>query len=338
MSYRIDPRQPLTAEIQRIATEEIGQAMEALVGARTAPEEALHDCRQRFKKLRALFRLVRSADEEFFNRENLRYRDLGRKLAGVREATALIETVDRLAEPRPGHAAHAALADMRAALVARRAQLSALPVKLEADIEAALAECERGRKALQALDLPRAPQDAADLLAHGTGRALLRAQRALKTADRDGTPENCHALRKCVKAHWLQLLLLGSMWPRPRKRRSRAADRLSRRLGELNDLFVLCQRIDEDADRANGNGVRGPGDDVAGSENPDRGYTALGEGEDLALVRRLVEREAKSLKKKCLRKAARLLEDGGRKAVLRELAETYRASAHQKVIGVGRVT
>jgi CHAD domain-containing protein len=307
--------------------------MEALVGARTEPEEALHDCRQRFKKLRALFRLVRSADEQFFNRENLRYRDLGRKLAGVREATALVETVDRLADTSSGPSAHAALGDMRGALVARRAALSALPVKLEADIEAALAECERGRKALQALDLSGSPQDAADLLATGAGRALRKAQRALRIVERDGEPENCHQLRKCVKTHWLQLLLLGSMWPRPRKRRREAADRLSRRLGDLNDLFVLRQRIDEDADRA---GAPGPGDAIAGSENPDRGHAALGEGKDLALVRRLVEREAKSLKKKSLRKAARLLADGDRKA-LRALAETYRTSAHQKVIRVGRV-
>src|SRR6187549_3491778 len=101
MSYRIDPRLPLTSEVQRIAAEEIGEALLYLAAARDNPDKAMHECRKRLKSVRALLRLVRSGDEAFVKAENIRYREVSAKLAGPREAAALIETLDRVAAEFP---------------------------------------------------------------------------------------------------------------------------------------------------------------------------------------------------------------------------------------------
>ena len=65
MSYRIDPRLPLTGEVRRILAEEVGKALVHLDAAHDRPEQALHKCRKRLKNVRALLRLVRPGDETF---------------------------------------------------------------------------------------------------------------------------------------------------------------------------------------------------------------------------------------------------------------------------------
>ena len=120
MSYRIDPRLPLTFEVQRIAAEEIDDALGHLAAAADNPDKALHACRKRLKSIRALLRLVRPGDEAFARAENARYRDVSARLAGARQATALIETLDRLADAFPKEAADGALDPVRERLVARR--------------------------------------------------------------------------------------------------------------------------------------------------------------------------------------------------------------------------
>jgi CHAD domain-containing protein len=300
VSYRIDPRPSLTAEIRRIASEEIGEAIEDLVAARTEPEVKLHACRKHLKKLRALFRLVRSADEDFYHAENARYRDMARTLAGGREATALIETVDRLAKEFPKKAADGQLHGLRAALVARRTALLHPDTGIHVDIDAAVAGCESGRAALASFDLPGKPQAAADLLGKGARMTMRHIAKALKVAHKHGHADNFHELRKGVKAHWMHLLLLHDFWPRPFKRRCKAVDKLGECLGDLHDLSVLH--------------------DLLGAEGD-----ALGSQKELALLGRLIARSEKKLRKQCLRKADKLFDKPPRKAA-RKVAKNYKAT------------
>ena len=117
MSFRIDPRLPLTSEVQRIAGEEIDKITAFLDSARDNPEKGLHNARKRIKALRALLRLVRPGDEAFCRAENDRFREMSQSIAGPRQASALIETIDRLIADFPENADAAGLAGIRAMLV-----------------------------------------------------------------------------------------------------------------------------------------------------------------------------------------------------------------------------
>ena len=297
MSYRIDPRLPLTGEVRRILAEEVGKALVHLHAARDRPEQALHQCRKRLKNARALLRLVRSGDETFCRTENQCYRQMAALLAGPREATALVETIDRLAASFPEQSAGGGLDAVRDRLVARRQELHD-GAGLDAAIAAAIDACEEGIGRIEQLALPDQPEQAADVLAEGARITLRRARKALDKAGSRGEADDFHDLRKAAKTHGVHLSLLGRLWPTPIKARRKAVDDLGERLGELHDVFVMRALLDAD-------------------DQP------LGTAEETRLLGKLLKRSEKSLKKACLAEAADLFGDSPKRST-RKLARKVR--------------
>ncbi|MER8632038.1 CHAD domain-containing protein [Mesorhizobium opportunistum] len=291
MSFRIDPRLPLTGEVRRILAEEIGKALLHLDAAQSRPEQGLHKCRKRLKGTRALLRLVRSGDETFCTTENQCYRNVAALLAGPREATALIETIDRLAAGFPKESADGGLDAVRDRLVARQHDLHE-GAGLQAAIGAATAACQDGMKRIESLALPDQPEQAADVLAEGARVTLRRARKALDKAGARGEADDFHDLRKAAKTHGMHLSLLGRLWPTPIKARRKAVDELGERLGELHDVFVMRALLEAD-------------------DQP------LGPHEDTKLLGKLLKRSEKSLRKSCLAEAADLFGDSPRHAMKR---------------------
>ncbi len=305
MTYRVDPHLPLTGEVRRIAGGRIGKAIDSLEEARTMLEKGLHDARKRFKELRALFSLVRAGDRTFSRREDARYRDVAHTIAGAREATALIETLDQLVKEFPEECAGGELDAVRAALEARRERITHdRAADLGLTIDAAVAACGQGRFALAGLVLPDDPQLAADVLADGARKTMRHARRALGKAAARGEPEDFHNLRKAVKAHWMHLSLLRGVWPRPLKSRRKAVEKLGELLGELNDIFVMRRVIETDG-------------------------KALGKRKQIALLKRLLKRREKPLRRACL-KEGKLLFGEKRKSVAKKMAGNYQAGAASK--------
>ncbi|MES0018501.1 CHAD domain-containing protein [Mesorhizobium sp. M0036] len=297
MSFRIDPRLPLTGEVRRILGEEIGKALAHLAVARDQLEQALHKCRKRLKSARALLRLVRSGNETFCRTENQCYRQVAALLAGPREATALVETVDRLAAAFPEQVAGGGLDSVRDRLIARQHEMHA-GAGLDAAIGAATAACEEGLIRIERLLLPDLPEHAADVLAEGARKTLRRARKALDRAGSRGEAEDFHDLRKAAKTHSMHLSLLGRLWPTPIKVRRKAVDELGERLGELHDVFVMRVLLEADGE-------------------------PLGDAQDTRLLGKLLKRSEKSLKKSCLAGAAELFGDSPKRST-KKLARNAR--------------
>ena len=288
MSFRIDPRLPLTGEVRRILAEEIGKAVSHLEMAREKPEQGLHKCRKRLKSVRALLRLVRSGDEPFCQTENECYKQISALLAGPREATALIETIDRLADAFPEQSAGGGLDPVRERLVMRQHELHAGP-GLDAAVNAAIAACQEGLERVDRLVLPDQPEQAADTLAEGARATLRRAKKALDKAESRGEADDFHDLRKAAKTHSMHLSLLGRLWPTPIKARRKAVDKLGEELGELHDVFVMRTLLDADGE-------------------------PLGPADETKLLRKLLKRSEKGLTKTCLAGAADLFGDSPKRS------------------------
>ena len=288
MSFRIDPRLPLTGEVRRILAEEIGKAVSHLEMAREKPEQGLHKCRKRLKCVRALLRLVRSGDEPFCQTENECYKQVSALLAGPREATALIETIDRLADAFPEQSAGGGLDPVRERLVMRQHELHAGP-GLDAAVNAAIAACQEGLERVDRLVLPDQPEQAADTLAEGARATLRRAKKALDKAESRGEADDFHDLRKAAKTHSMHLSLLGRLWPTPIKARRKAVDKLGEELGELHDVFVMRTLLDADGE-------------------------PLGPADETKLLRKLLKRSEKGLTKTCLAGAADLFGDSPKRS------------------------
>ncbi|EXF45194.1 CHAD domain protein [Pseudomonas sp. BAY1663] len=115
MAYRIRPRRNAAKEVRKAALDRISEAMRALALPAAERAEGVHQARKRFKELRALLRLVREPLGATFARENRCVRDLGRALAESREAAAMLESWDALAEAH--HASSPAIRYSRRASV-----------------------------------------------------------------------------------------------------------------------------------------------------------------------------------------------------------------------------
>ena len=241
MSVTLDANLPLANDAMRLLRQDVHLALDHLAQAHVEPEEHLHKCRRRLKAVRALLRLVRPGDETFFKEENARYRGVAASLAGPREATALIETVDRLAGAHPHHAD--IYAGLRAVLLERRDVVMSDISAFASIIDAATATCRQGLLRIGALSLPADPNAAAAIVAEGVQRGLDRAKKALTKARSRGEEEDFHDLRKAVKVHAAQLDVLGKLWPGGDKARRKALNKLGGKLGELNDLAVLDELL-----------------------------------------------------------------------------------------------
>ena len=301
MSYRIDPRLPLTSEVRRIAAEEIDSALEHMAAASVNPDKALHECRKRLKSIRALLRLVRSGDEAFARAENARYREISSRLAGAREAAALIETLDRLEDAFPGETTDGALDLVRGRLVARRGAV--MDDDLAKAVAPSVTACKGGLRRIAKLALPDQPERAADVLAEGAGKTIRRARKALRKAQDGGEPEDFHDLRKAVKAHAMHLSLLRRFWPSPVKARRKAIDALGEKLGELHDIFVLRALLVDEA-------------------------LPLGSRAETRLLDRLAKRMERKLSKLCLTEASKLFNDDTRRSAKKLIREIERGHDH----------
>ncbi len=299
MSFRIDPRQPLTSEVRRIATGEVNAMLRHLAAADRKPDRSLHDCRKRIKRMRALLRLVRSGSRAFTEAETHRYRDISVSLSGPRKAAALVETVDRIVADFPRETGGGALDPVRRTLTARRESVEK-GHGLAILIDAAAVSCQAGLAQIDRLDLPQTPVEAADVLACGARKAMRRVRKAWRKAAKRGTADDFHDLRKAVKAHAMHLRLLKALWPAPIRARQKAVEALGEKLGDLHDIVVLRAMIDDE-------------------KRP------LGGRSETKLLVRLLNRSERKLRKLCLAEAARLFSDGP-KSPTRKLASRARAS------------
>jgi CHAD domain-containing protein len=303
MSEAVDPTRPLDEEFRRIAGNLLDSAVAALSHAHADPNRGPHQARRSLKDMRALLRLVRPADEVFFQRENARYRDIARSLAGVRAAAALVETIDRLVADFPEETAGGGLSTVRSRLAADRDRATVAEGNLAAIAEDAVSALRAGGEALGDLMLPILPEASVDVLTAGMTEVAGKAARMRKRARKSRAALDFHELRKAVKQHWAHVGLLSSAWPKHGTRRIKAARRLGNRLGELHDITVMRSLIAADP----------------------AGFGPAGE---VALLKALMDRKEAELERKSLASAKRLF--GAKPARLaRKLKRNYLRAARK---------
>ncbi|MGK6311834.1 CHAD domain-containing protein [Neorhizobium sp. DT-125] len=245
MAYRLRPAKPFTAEFRSVAESQLSHAIRLLEEQPDGPHEAVHDARKRFKRLRALYRLVQPDAREFRRRENDRIRDMAHTLSAVRDATALVETVNYLA----GHAGSpeetAALAVASNALTERRDRIASEEHDLPAKMAAAARTCREAIAALQDLDLDDNPHKTARRLAKAWKKQRVKAHDALAACEAHADAEGYHELRKCGQTYWMHLSLAGESWPSAMLAKQKQAKELVDLLGHEHDLSVLTGLVNE---------------------------------------------------------------------------------------------
>ncbi|MDH0114389.1 CHAD domain-containing protein [Agrobacterium pusense] len=255
MPFRIDPKKPFDDEIRRAGLELIEDTVTILRDRPSGPHEAVHDARKRFKRLRALYRLIRKAAPDFSREENARFRDIARSLAFARDATALVETAEYLEAFALSDTQGEALRSITAMLRARRDHAVEYEAALDEAISAAITGCEAGRERLKTLSLPDELKDSARLLRTSWARQRKRARQALADCHEQADVEHFHELRKAGQTYWMHLGLMRRIWPSAMRAKRADTKRLVDILGHEHDLSVLAAVADREPDRF-GNGER----------------------------------------------------------------------------------
>ncbi|MAM59669.1 MAG: hypothetical protein CMN25_20365 [Salinicola sp.] len=236
MPYRLKAREEIESGVRRIATEQVDRARRAL--ADEHPADAIHELRQRCKKIRALLRLVRPALGKRYALENRRFRDLAREVAGDRDDQVLVTTFDALLAQVDERIDRRHYAAIRRKLDLRRQhacgqETSSDPGALDA----------RLLEAREAIALWRLDRSGFAAIAGGWQRSYEQGRDALARVRDEPTTVALHDWRKRVKYHRHHCSLLREAWPRVLEARAEEGHRLSDILGDDHDLVMLAERL-----------------------------------------------------------------------------------------------
>jgi CHAD domain-containing protein len=227
--------------LRRIAREQADAALAALGRPDADTPAAVHGLRKTVKRLRGLLRLVEPRLDAF-EAEDAALRDMGRMIAGRRDAAVRLQTFRGL-RPAVEGGDPAELDRIDAALAAAagagdHADLAALHRALTGLRDRSQAWRVRG--------------DGFEALEPGLRRTWKRTRRAMSKASaaRAGRfeAEPFHDWRKAAKAHWYQTRLLAPIWPAMMGPHEAAANELGEFLGDHNDLSVLVDVLHADGD------------------------------------------------------------------------------------------
>ena len=238
MSYCFKDHETVSEGVKRIALEQIDRAVEHTNPGGKNQDEAIHDMRVAFKKLRALLRLVRSKHtNDIFRHENTYYRNAGRRLSELRDAAAMLAAFDKLTEHYADQLAPNAFAELRTPLIRTRR-------KQQFDKNEALADV--------AQMLTSAPSRVADwptddagfsVLRQGLKRTYKNGRSCMAQAQEKPSVENLHEWRKRVKDLGYQMRLLKPIWPEMLDDLADELERLADYLSDDHDLAILRQTV-----------------------------------------------------------------------------------------------
>lgn len=245
MSYTFAADETVGQGIVRIVCEQIDRAVEDLSSTEQPLAQRVHQARKRFKKIRAVLRLVRFELDDHYKRENRFFRDAGRELASARDAEARIEAFDAFVTTFADQLADDAITAVREMLHERRETVLDQQGDLQQRVETLLPKLHAARRRIEAWTLPDA---GFAVLSAGLRQTYKRGRKALATAYAEPTPAHFHEWRKRVKYHWYHSRLLAPIWPELMKGYRRSLSELADVLGTDHDLAGLREVLTNAAD------------------------------------------------------------------------------------------
>lgn len=246
MAFRLCCDETLPDGLRRIADEQMCKAVKLMRASEDDLEEAVHNARKCFKKIRALLRLIRTEiGRDTYKRENIRFRDAARKLSAARDSVVRIRTLDKLREYSDTHPdrfdrVDIDFAPIRAFFAGQydiQSQMLGIDGKLIGQV---IKTTKQSRKGIADWHFRR---DDIRAIREGLLRTYTQGRRSLKLAYVEPTIENFHEFRKQVKDYWYYARILQ---PADTKYYGRLASRLkilSEFLGDEHDLAMLRESI-----------------------------------------------------------------------------------------------
>lgn len=238
MAYVFVAGESTSTGIKRVIHEQLQDAIVQLAQRNKAKRgEAIHEARKSVKKIRAALRLVEDELGNLFDRENVRLRNAGHKLASFRDAAAAIEIFEGVLED--AKLTKTALRSIRKVLEGEKRKSDQSPA-LKGVLEKLATEFTATSKRVEHWPL-RTEGFAA--IEDGLERTFRRGRKAMAVAQAEPTGVNYHDWRKRVKDHWYHVTLLENLWTPKMEKEEKILKELETCLGNDHDLVLLVEKL-----------------------------------------------------------------------------------------------
>ena len=247
MAYRLENGEPLPDGIRRIATEQLSRAIKHLKSEQGARDTHIHEARKNMKRLRGLIRLVRfELGGEIYRRENECYRLAAAELAGLRDATVLIEALGKLVRTADPPLRRDRFRTVRQWLVERReTAYRQQPISSEA-VEKVIVELQEARQRVGEWPLQRQGWKGIE---NGLRQVYNQGHKEFDLAFERPGEQVFHDWRKRVKYLWYHMQILRRIWPPMTEAVIGELDELGDLLGNDHDLAVLQHTVQSEISR-----------------------------------------------------------------------------------------
>ncbi len=236
VAYMLKTDEELAISLRRIAAEQAELAKSCFYNKHLYRDEAVHQARQRCKRIRALLRLLRETHPELAHIENANFRDAAAKLAHVRDVDALSEAFTKFRQRVTAGVSSRVLNEAQRVLTNRRQLLRSADQRPECQIESFIAEMASAVDRVQAWPIEGL---GASGLMRGFAQSYRRGRRAMKSCIRTPTNEAYHAWRKWTKYQLYQTQLLRQFLKDSLNHRMVSLKRLGGHLGFDHDMSVF---------------------------------------------------------------------------------------------------
>ena len=241
MSYRLENNETLSFGLKRIVLELIDNSVFNFSKGNGSFNEDVHQSRKNFKKIRTVFRLIRSQiGKDSFRLENSFYRDSGRVLSDLRDSTVLISTFEKLTKTSELEMSNFDFSVFKNFLIEKHRSISASKNKKSQVINSLSTDLLLARS--RVFDWPITGDNFKIIKPNFRNIYELGQDRMYGVLD-EAIKENVHEWRKRVKDLWYSMRILINLWPEIMNPLVLLLGKLSDLLGDTNDLFLLKERI-----------------------------------------------------------------------------------------------
>ena len=243
MDLNLKKKEPLPQGLKRLAKSVVEEAIELSQLKGRKRHFAVHEIRKRLKEMRALLRMVRlEIGEEVYKRENVLYRDAGRLISDMRDATSLIEIVKKLEERYKPNVKKELFDEVKTQLANRRRVMTRKILTNQKTLEEVRSMLKKGLGRIKLLPIP---EDSWALVSESMKKVYSRGFEAYNEILKNPTAENHHEWRKRVKYLMYQLRFIESAWPEILSAFEEQFNSLSDFLGDDHDLAVLQEHLEK---------------------------------------------------------------------------------------------
>lgn len=237
--FRLDPKKPVITELRRVVRDRLDSAIDLLAESGQLTPAGVHQLRKRFKRLKALFRLVRIISPQAGGQEITRYRDLGRELSLSRDRDVMEQTLVKLQFLTDDTAVIQRLETLLQRLQKSQANNTSQHLTTSSDeLRSRLLEARAAAESMLR------GEESTKALIEGYLMTYRKARKIWKMLPESRQQEDWHNWRKRVKDDWYQTQLLADFREDKTKKRLARLRQLADLLGYDHDLQNLSEMIE----------------------------------------------------------------------------------------------